>query len=105
MRFIKKNKALISIVTLFSSVFLCLQYVSCNYSDNVDKLLLSTEKEIKLINSINDDLVKYDGLKIEFDSSINDLKNLAKIEKEQNRFWSNILNSNSKFMYLFNLSL
>ena len=68
MRFIKKNKALISMVTLFSSVFLCLQYVSCNYSDNVDKLLLSTEKERKLINSINDDLVKYDGLKIEFDS-------------------------------------
>ena len=95
MRFIKKNKALISMVALFSCVFLCLQYVSCNYSDSVDKLLLSTEKERKLINSINDDLVKYDGLKIEFDFSINDLENLAKIEKEQNRFWSNILNSNS----------
>ncbi len=95
MGFINKNKALISISTFFSCVFLCLQYASCDLSENVNKLQLSINKELKLINSVNDDLVKYKGLQSEFDYSIKDMEKLARVEKEQNRFWNNLLNSNS----------
>ena len=69
--------------------------MSCDLSENVDKLQLSTNKELKLINSVNDELVKYKGLQSEFDYSIKDVEKLAKVEKEQNRFWNNLLNSNS----------
>ncbi len=80
-------------VILCVLVFASLQLVSCNSEENLESILSSISSESSKINVLKGDLLLYEGLAEESKAAIEDLQALAKIEKEQHRFWNTILNS------------
>jgi hypothetical protein len=94
MKFFKQNKFFISINLVFFVIFVCLQIVSCNSSDNLESIISAINKEAKLVQVYEEELLHYDGLLEDSDSAMKDLNDLAEIEKDQHRFWNGILDQN-----------
>ena len=92
MNFLKRNKLFISILVLSLSLFISMQIISCNSSDNLEVIISSINKEAKLAQSYKEDLLHYEGLWEDSESAMQDLIKLSEIEKDQHRFWSVILN-------------
>ncbi len=94
MKFLKQNKLFISTLLLCFITFSCLQIVSCNSSDNLESIISLINKEGKLAQAIEEDLLNYEGLSEDSELAIQDLATLAKLERDQHRFWAGILNEN-----------
>ena len=69
-----------------------LQFLSCSSENNLEQLKRSISKENGLKSSISEELSLFNGLDRDYELSTQDLQNLSQIEKEQQRFWKNILN-------------
>lgn len=93
MNFFKANKTFSILIALSISIFSTLQFISCSATDNIESALNLIAKESSSIINLKEELLLYDGLDNEVIESKNDLIQLSKIEKTQNRFWQNIINS------------
>ena len=93
MNFLKTNKLFAIFLGIFFCNFIFLQFISCNSTDEIDSILSSISKDSKSIDNLKDELLLYDGLEKEMEFAIDDLEKLSSIEKNQNRFWTNILNT------------
>ena len=93
MIFLKQNKFFFSAFLFTLVVFSCLQFVSCNSGENLEAMKSSINSELRKRGALQEELLLYEGLAEESKTAIDDMLNLANTEKEQHRFWSNILNS------------
>ena len=91
MKFVRQNKTFILCIIFLSTVFGILQFLSCSSENNLEQLNRSISK-IGLKSSISEELNLFNGLDRDYELSTQDLQNLSQIEKEQQRFWKNILN-------------
>ena len=92
MKFIRQNKTFIICIIFLFTVFGILQFLSCSSENNLEQLNRSISKENGLKSSISEELSLFNGLDRDYELSTQDLQNLSQIEKEQQRFWKNILN-------------
>ena len=93
MNFLKTNKLFAIFLGIFFCNFIFLQFISCNSTDEIDSILSSISKDSKSIDNLKDELLLYDGLEKEMELAMDDLEKLSSIEKNQKRFWTNILNT------------
>jgi hypothetical protein len=94
MSFFKQNKLFFTVIIVFVSLFLCLQIVSCNLSEDIEAKTSLIKKETQKSKLLQEDLLNYQGLIEDSKSAIADLLLLSEMEKEQHRFWANILDEN-----------
>ena len=94
MNFLKHNKLFVTILVASVSIFVSMQIVSCNSSDNLESIVSSINIEAKVVQAYEEDLLHYEGLFEDSESAKHDLKALAEVEKDQQRFWYGILNQN-----------
>ena len=93
MKFIKQNKFFFTAIVLFLIIFSCLQIVSCNSGENLETIISSIRSEKRQAEVLQEELMLYQGLNQESKKAAEDMLVLATTEKDQHRFWNNILNS------------
>ena len=79
---------------LFLVLFTSLQFISCNSGDNLEEIISSIKSEEQKAGGLKDELLLYEGLSEDANLATGDLITLSILEKDQHRFWNNILNSN-----------
>jgi len=93
MNFLKQNRIFFSVLLLCLIVFSSLQIISCNSAENLESVISSINTETQRASSLKEELLLYKGLEEDSKASMLDLEVLAETEKDQHRFWNNILNS------------
>jgi hypothetical protein len=94
MSFFKQNKLFFTVIIVCMFLFFGLQLVSCNLSEEIDKKTSLITKENQNSKLLQEDLLNYQGLIEDLRSANADLLLLSELEKEQHRFWENILDEN-----------
>lgn len=77
---------------LFLVLFTSLQFISCNSGENLEEIISSIKGEEQKAGSLNEKLLLYEGLSEDASLATDDLLTLSTLEKDQHRFWNNILN-------------
>jgi len=93
MSFLKQNRIFFSVLLLCLTVFSSLQIISCNSAENLESIISSINKETQRARSLQEELLLFEGLDEDSKASVVDLEIMAEAEKNQQRFWNNILNS------------
>ena len=83
---------------LFLVLFTSLQFISCNSGDNLEEIISSIKSEEQKAGGLKDELLLYEGLSEDANLATGDLITLSILEKDQHRFWNNILNSNDNVL-------
>jgi hypothetical protein len=94
MDFLKQNRVFFSVFVLCLVLFSFLQIVSCNSAENIELVISSINTETQRATSLEEELLLFEGLEKESEAAILDLVILSETEKDQHRFWNNIINSN-----------
>ena len=102
MKFIKQNKFFFTAIVFFLIIFSCLQIVSCNSGENLETIISSISTEKRKSEVLQEELMLYKGLNQESKKAIEDMLVLATTEKDQHRFWNNILNSSQNIYSTWN---
>lgn len=92
MEFLKQHKLFNVIALLFIIVFSTLFYLSYSSSKEVKDSLAKLSQLNKKIDSINEETALYSSLDLDYKSALEDLENLAKVEKQQHIYWRTLLN-------------
>ncbi len=92
MNFLKHNKFFFTLLFLFLVLFISLQFISCNSGDNLEEIISSINSEEQKAKSLREELLLYEGLSEDAKLATEDLITLSTVEKNQHRFWNNILN-------------
>ena len=79
---------------LFLVLFTSLQFISCNSGDNLEEFISSIKIEEQKSGGLKEELLLYEGLSEDANLATDDLLTLSTLEKDQHRFWNNILNPN-----------
>ena len=86
---------------LFGVNFVTLQFVSCNSSSEIESTISLINKENQSIRNLHEEVLLYEGLEEEILLAKEDLLNLSRIEKTQNRFWDSLLNKDDNLFINF----
>ena len=101
MNFVKSNKIFFLLIALFGINFVTLQFVSCNSSSEIESTISLINKENQSIRNLHEEVLLYEGLEEEILLAKEDLLNLSRIEKTQNRFWDSLLNKDDNLFINF----